>query len=370
MARILIGIFFIMLLVILAISLSLFSVKTKISPPPSSKTQLPQPTSETPLSQTIASNLDVPWGLAFLPDGQILFTQRSGEVLLIDKNGSLAEKPIAEISEVKEIGEGGLLGIAIHPQFSSNQYIYLYYTYSGNGFRTSNRVVRFRFDGKTLLDKLVVVDQIPGALFHNGGRLKFGPDNYLYITTGDAQQPSQSQDKSSLAGKILRVTDDGKPAADNPFKTQVYSFGHRNPQGLAWDETGKLWATEHGSENKDEVNLILPGKNYGWPTIQGDQSQTNMEKAIIQSGEDTWAPSGAAFIKGSLFFGGLRGQALFEFDTKTNSIKKHFFGEFGRIRDVVLGPDNHLYITTSNRDGRGKPKTDDDKIIRVNPQKL
>ncbi|OGK39728.1 hypothetical protein A3A74_04510 [Candidatus Roizmanbacteria bacterium RIFCSPLOWO2_01_FULL_35_13] len=235
-------------------------------------------------------------------------------------------------------------------------------------------------DGK-LSEEKIIVDQIPGNSNHNGGRIKFGPDKNLYITTGDAQEPSLAQNKNSLAGKILRVTDNGQPVTDNPFGNRTYTYGHRNPQGIDWDDSGRLWATEHGrsgiQSGLDELNLIEPGKNYGWPEIQGDESRSDMETPVINSGTNiTWAPSGAAFIGDSLFFGGLRGQTLYEAFYKTNvqfkkaDIKEHFKGDFGRIREVIKGPDGMLYITTSNRDGRGFPKENDDKIIRINPAKL
>ncbi len=306
----------------------------------------------------VAENLEIPWALAFLSDGRLLVTERPGRVRLVEKNGNL--KLVAAIPAVKHIGEGGLLGIALHPDFDRNGFVYLYYTYSGNGDNTLNRVVRFRLENDQLINEQIIVNNIPGASNHNGGRIKFGPDNMLYITTGDAQNPSQAQDKNSLAGKILRVTDKGK--------AEVYSFGHRNPQGLAWDGN-KLWATEHGPSTKDEVNLIEIGKNYGWPEIEGDEKREGMESPILNSGSDTWAPAGAAFYQGSVFFGGLRGSALFE-KASDNQLKEHFKNEFGRIREVILGPDNYLYITTSNRDGRGLVKAGDDKIIRIDPRQL
>lgn len=318
----------------------------------------------------LAKNLQVPWSLVFLPTGEILFTERPGRVRMIDKNGNLLASPVATIVEVKHIGEGGLLGIEIHPNFENNGFVYLYYTYGENNGNTLNRVVRSRFDGRSLTDTRVMVEAIPGASNHNGGRIKFGPDGLLYITTGDAQEPSFSQDIFSLAGKILRVTDDGKPAGGNPFGNEVYSYGHRNPQGIAWDESGRLFSGEHGSNATDELNLVEAGKNYGWPTVSGDETGEGFTLPVLHSGPDTWAPAGAAYFAGSIYFGGLRGVSLFKYEIQGGKLTRHLEGELGRIREVVLGPDNMLYITTSNRDGRGNPRSDDDKIIRVNPTKL
>lgn len=322
----------------------------------------------------IAKNLETPWALVFLPDKSLLVTERPGRVRLIDSNNNLQSESVVVLNNVKEIGEGGLLGLALHPNFAANNFIYLYYTYGENIGNTSNRVARMTYQNKKLQDEKIIVDKIPGSLFHNGGRIKFGPDGFLYITTGDAQNPSQAQNINALGGKILRVTDDGKPALDNPFNNLVYSYGHRNPQGLAWNSEGQLWATEHGRSGLlsglDELNLIEKGKNYGWPIIQGDQVKNGMETPKLNSGPFvTWAPAGAVFIKNSLFFGGLRGQALYEaiIDQNKITLKEYFNGQFGRIRDVVLGPDNFLYITTSNRDGRGNPISSDDRIIKINP---
>ena len=202
----------------------------------------------------------------------------------------------------------------------------------------------------------IIVDRIPGAPNHDGGRIKFGPDNFLYITTGDAQEPSLAQDRNSLAGKILRVTRDGDPVPDNLFGTRIYSYGHRNPQGITWDNQGRLWETEHGSSATDELNLITPGKNYGWPEIRGDQTRAGMVSPVIQSGSQTWAPGGVAFLNGSIFFAGLRGSALYEYKINEKRLVEHFKNEYGRLRDVVVGPDNMLYVTTSNRDGRGNAR--------------
>ncbi|HWQ99627.1 MAG TPA: PQQ-dependent sugar dehydrogenase, partial [Candidatus Methylomirabilis sp.] len=203
----------------------------------------------------------------------------------------------------------------------------------------------------------------------------FGPDGKLYVTTGDAGRDRNAQDKTSLAGKILRLNDDGTVPDDNPFGTAVWSYGHRNPQGLVWDDQGRLWATEHGRSGIlsgfDELNLIEKGKNYGWPAIQGDDKKEGLVTPVINSGaNETWAPSGAVYVDGSVFFAGLRGETLYEArvnDTPV-TLKKHLVGQYGRLRAVVLGPDGDLYLTTSNLDGRGTPVTDDDRIVRINPR--
>ncbi len=336
-----------------------------------SKKQQPK---DIPRLTTIAQNLEVPWEIAFLPDSTMLVTERPGQVLHIDPQTGNATT-VATLS-VKQIGEGGLHGITLHPNFKENNYVYVYYTYAGDTNQTLNRVSRFLYTNNTLHDETTIVDAIPGAANHDGGRIKFGPDNHLYITTGDAQQPSLAQNTDSLAGKILRVTDTGTAVNTNPFDNEVYSYGHRNPQGICWDDNDQLLATEHGPSGAqsgfDELNLIRPGVNYGWPEIQGDETQNGMQTPLIQSGTSTWAPAGAACIGEKVYFGGLRGNALYEATINGDAVEltSHLQGELGRIRAVVLGSDGMLYITTSNRDGRGVPDNNDDRIIRVNPEKL
>lgn len=327
---------------------------------------------EIPKMTVVATGLDTPWAIAFLPDQSMLVTERKGTVRRIDMNGALDSNPVATLSQVKEMGEGGLLGITTHPDFENNKYVYLYYTYSSNGNDTLDRVVRMTYQNNTLTDEKIIVDKIPGAANHNGGRIKFGLDGLLYIGTGDAQNPSQAQDTSTLGGKILRVTDTGGVPSNNPFGNFVYSYGHRNVQGLTWDKQGKLWATEHGRSGVlsglDEINQVEAGKNYGWPIIQGDETKPGMETAKKNSGSTTWAPAGVTSVSNSLFFGGLRGQTLYEAIISNGEVielREHFEGEVGRIREVILGPEN-IYITTSNQDGRGIPKEGDDKIIRLN----
>ncbi len=296
-------------------------------------------------------------------------TERQGNLLKIGE-----DKKIIKIEGVKHIGEGGLLGLALDPKYSENNYIYLYST-TGDGGGVSNRIERYKLSDTSLTDRKVILSGIKGSSNHDGGRIKFGPDGYLYVTTGDAETPALAQDKNSLNGKILRVDREGNPPPDNPFGNRTYSYGHRNPQGLAWDSTGNLWATEHGPSGtqtgNDEINLIKKGGNYGWPEIKGDQTKDGMINPVVQSGRnDTWAPSGEVIYKDSIFFGGLRGEALYQAKILSSTkleLQAHFKSKFGRIRTVNLGPDGYFYFLTSNRDGRGTPEQNDDKIIKINP---
>jgi glucose/arabinose dehydrogenase len=314
--------------------------------------------------EIVLENLKIPWEIVFLPNGEMLITERIGNVLRIKE-----DKKIIPIKEVEHIGEGGLLGMAIHPNFEDNNYIFLYFTTKIED-NLINRVVRYVLKENQLIQEKIIVDNIPGAVNHNGGRIKFGPDNYLYITTGDAGKKELAQNTEYLGGKILRVKDDGSIPEDNPFDNSlVYSYGHRNPQGLVWDEDNNLWITEHGisfpKSGYDELNKIISGGNYGWSVIQGDQEKEGMIKPVIHSGsESTWAPANAIFLKGKIFFTGLRGQSIFEFDIENNKLTSHFFSEFGRLRAITLF-DEYIYISTSNTDGRGIERENDDKIIKI-----
>lgn len=323
--------------------------------------------------EVIAKNLNIPWELAFLPDGGMLVTERPGRVLKISRDGKITPLEGLETS-VRHLGEGGLLGLTLHPKFTENGLLYLYLM-TGTGGGLTSRVERYKFEGTQLSDQTLIINGIPGAAYHDGGRIAFGPDGKLYVTTGDAGRSQNAQDKTSLSGKILRLNDDGSVPRDNPFGTAIWSFGHRNPQGLAWDDRGRLWATEHGRSGVlsgfDELNVIEKGKNYGWPTIQGDEKKEGIVTPVINSGSnETWAPSGMVFYDGSLFFAGLRGETLYEARVNETPVKliKHFTGKYGRLRSVTLGPDGNLYVLTNNADGRGSPIADDDRIIRVNPR--
>lgn len=363
-------------------NLPVIHVVTLTIPLPETETMIPETLNQTPipdeptptpeLISTAVQNLQTPWEITFLPDGRLLITERSGSLVLID-----ADSERIPIVGVLEQGESGLLGLALHPEFDQNGLLYLYMSYQGAG-SPLNRVERYQFDGKVLSDRMVIIDQIPGDVNHGGGRIEFGPDGLLYITTGDASYGPNAQDINSLAGKILRLHDDGTIPADNPFGNAVYSYGHRNPQGLAWDEQGQLWSTEHGpsglGSGYDELNLIEIGGNYGWPDIQGDQTRVGMISPRLQSGgNETWAPGDLEIVDGVAYFTGLRGSTLYSVplnDIRPETLQRHFASEYGRLRALRLGSDGLLYVGTSNRDGRGSIRAGDDKIFRIDPKQL
>jgi glucose/arabinose dehydrogenase len=319
------------------------------------------------ISYTVeAEELDVPWDIEFLPDGEMLVTERPGNLLRIGEN-----EKVYEVSGVEEAGEGGLLGVTLHPEFEENRYIYLYHTTEESGEGLTNRVVRYRMEENELTGPETIIEGLPGAFYHDGGRIEFGPEGYLYVTVGDATEKQKAQNKSTLHGSILRLNPDGTIPESNPFGNEIYSYGHRNPQGIAWDNEDRMWSTEHGSSATDEINLIEEGGNYGWPDIRGNQTQRGMKPPVQHSGYDeTWAPSGTTFFQDSLYFTGLRGQSLYQAKLdaeKVVSLKSHFRKDFGRLRDVTVGPDGKMYIATSNTDGRGNPKENDDRIISFQP---
>jgi glucose/arabinose dehydrogenase len=301
------------------------------------------------------------------------------------KDGKLVAEPWMTLG-VSEAGEAGLLGLALDPQFAQNRYVYVAYTDPSPEGGLRNRLVRLREDpatGTGLMDR-VLIDNVPANTNHDGGRVKFGPDGKLYWTMGDAQNMAAAQDLQTLSGKILRINPDGNIPSDNPIPgSPIYSYGHRNPQGLAWQPgTKRLYATEHGPSGEkgccqDEVNLIEPGKNYGWPVITGNQKKAGMVSPVIESTtSETWAPSGATFVtsgpwQGSLLFAGLRGQTLYRLTldpadpSKTMGLERLFAGQYGRLRDVAEGPDGAIYILTSNGDGRGNLPPDGDRVLRL-----
>ncbi|PRR79483.1 PQQ-dependent sugar dehydrogenase [Clostridium vincentii] len=330
--------------------------------------------------KVIAENLYVPWAIAISDEGNLYFTERSGAIRIIE-DGKLNPQPLITFrAPFVSQGEGGLMGIALDPNYSQNHYMYVMHSYS-EGNRIYNRVVRLvEKNNRASIDR-VLLDKIPGGEIHNGGRLKVGPDQKLYITVGDAGNSALAQDPTSLAGKILRIELDGRVPEDNPIiNSPVYSLGHRNPQGLAWNSKNVLYASEHGQSAHDEINIIQPGANYGWPLVQGneDSKEIMIQKPLIHSGEETWAPSGIAFLnqgpwQGKLLVAALRGQQLLAISlngkgTVVKNIESWLRNEYGRLRDVVQGKDGSIYLTTSNRDGRGNPDIADDKIIRLIPK--
>lgn len=329
-----------------------------------------------------AEGLDVPWSLVFLPDGRALVSERPGAIKLI-RDGEVST--YARVEGVASVGEGGLMGLALHPDFPDSGFIYAMHTYREGG-RLFNRVIRLRDEGGRGVMDGVIIDNIPGGGFHDGGRIAFGPDGMLYVTTGETFEGSLAQDLSSLGGKILRLTPEGGVPGDNPFEgSPVYSYGHRNPQGLAWQPgTGKLFASEHGPSGEagqfanDEINIVTKGGNYGWPEVIGAPGKKKYIDPIVVWKETT-PPSGMTFsgggllghLRGDLFVATLRSECLIRIrlgkEAGVEAIERWFPGRYGRLRDVVEGPDGALYFLTSNRDGRGTPRPGDDKIYRMAP---
>ncbi|UFJ41216.1 PQQ-dependent sugar dehydrogenase [Brevibacillus humidisoli] len=323
--------------------------------------------------EIVAGRLHVPWELVAAPDGRLFFTERPGTIRVIQDGRVLEEALISFPAPFLSEGEGGLLGLALDPDFADNHYMYAYHSYR-QGDEVKNRVIRLKEAGNKVQVDHVLLDDIPGNLFHNGGRIKIGPDGYLYITTGDAQVPDLAQDPSSLAGKILRIALDGEIPRDNPFPgSPVYSLGHRNPQGLAWHpQTGELYSSEHGQSAHDELNRIVPGANYGWPLIEGAGRARQLQAPLVQSGTETWAPSGMTFVtqgewQGRLLLANLRGQQVLAVDVEDMTVQPILHGRYGRIRTVFEAADGSLYLLTNNHDGRGRPAGDDDRIIRLRP---
>lgn len=341
------------------------------------------------VTSTVASGFDTIWDLVWAPDGTIWLTERSGTISRVDPASGTVTR-LGEI-DVAENGEGGLLGLALHPDFPSQPWVYVAHTVAAPG-DTRNRVVRLRFNGTNLGSPEILLDSIPASSVHNGSRLAVGPDRLLYVSFGDAASAPLAQDRNSLAGKILRMTLDGAPAPGNPFGSFVYSYGHRNPQGLVFAPSGVLYETEHGPNDNDEVNRIESGRNYGWPNVRGmcDGDAGASEVAFCQANSvveplRTWtptiAPSGLAFYsadrisgwRGSLLFTTLKGSALYRLtlaaDGRSVTGSETFFQDaFGRLRDVLVAPDGLVYLATSNRDGRGSAGANDDRIIRISPK--
>jgi glucose/arabinose dehydrogenase len=319
-------------------------------------------TAAAPRLRTIATGLHVPWGIAFLPNGDALVSERTtGEILRIPHGGGKPRLAMKVPGVNLNAGEGGLLGLAVSPGYAKDKLVYAYFTTDSD-----NRIARFKLGGK--LD--VILKGLRAGGIHNGGRIAFGPDGKLYAGVGETGDTSLAQNRDALNGKILRMNPDGSVPSDNPFGTLVWTWGHRNVQGLAWDRSGRLWATEFGQNTFDEINLIRKGRNYGWPVVEG--------KGGTQGGKFTnplvtWptsqaSPSGDAIIGSTLYVGALQGQCVWRIPlhgAKTGTPTRMLAGRYGRIRTVVKAPDGTLWVATSNRDGRGSPRSGDDRIVAV-----
>jgi aldose sugar dehydrogenase len=339
--------------------------------------------------ETVIGNLEVPWSIVWAPDGRMIFTERPGR-LRVFENGRLRAEPMLTLNDVESRGEAGLMSIALHPQFSSNHLLYLSYAYTSNDLYV--RVVQYRETPSSLTDRKVIIENIPAARAHAGCRLRFGPDGKLYITTGDSTNRELAQQLNSLAGKILRLNDDGTVPRDNPFvgradaRPEIWAYGSRNAQGIDFQPgSNLLFETEHGPSGfdgpggGDEVNIIERAKNYGWPVIHHRATQAGMESPLLEY-TPACAPAsgtfyrGSAFpqFKGNFFFGCLRGVRMIRValdGRRVVSQENLLESKYGRIRDIAEGPDGYIYFSTSNRDGRGSPASDDDRILRLVPVK-
>lgn len=336
--------------------------------------------------ETVAANLEVPWAFAFLPDGNLLFTERPGRVRIIE-NGRLKTEPVFKVPDVEPSGESGLMDISLHPNFKENEFVYLAYAYDSDGKRV--KIVRYKFDGKTFTEPKAVIENMPAASNHAGTRARFGPDGKLYITTGDASDKEIAQKTDSLGGKTLRLNDDGTVPADNPFvgdkkyRPEIWTIGHRNAQGLAWSADGVMFQTEHGPSGfdgrggGDEVNIVERGKNYGWAEISHKETREGLISPLLEY-TPACAPASAMFyegkafpqFKGNFFFGCLRSTRIVRVVLDGSRVVKQenlLTDVYGRIREMAQAPDGSIYFSTSNQDGRGDAADNDDKIMRIVP---
>jgi aldose sugar dehydrogenase len=312
-----------------------------------------------PRAREIVADLVTPWGLVTLEDGSFLISERDTGKILRVRNDSTSL--VRTIDEASPAGEGGLLGLAVT---KDEKTVFAYYTAAND-----NRIVSMSWDGRDLGAPKVILRGIPKGFIHNGGRMVIGPDDYLYVGTGESGDGSLAQDKDSLGGKILRLRVDGRPAPGNPFDNEVFSYGHRNVQGLAFDADGRLWASEFGQQTWDELNLIREGANYGWPEVEGSGKVKGMTNPKVVWRTRDASPSGLAYWQGELWMAGLRGERLWEIPLDGSSTRDpiaHFRGDYGRLRTVVVAHDgNSLLLSNSNTDGRGDPSRDDDRLFRV-----
>ena len=351
-----------------ALAFSAIILTSPSEPPP-----IPEPTikeSGNEFVEVLATNLKKPWAIEIVDD-RIFITEKEGNIRVFHSD-ILDDKSLATFRTADVFG-GGLLGIVAHPEFDSNHFLYVYYTYVEDG-KLWNKILRIKEHENKLQDSQTILDKIPGSEFSNGGVLKFGPDGKLYVGTGAGSDSSHnSQDIESLAGKILRLNADGTIPDDNPYSNSpVYSFGHSNPQGIAWDESGSLYVTELGPAKNDEINLIIAGKNYGWPEQQCIGEKTFVDSLVCY--DPNIEPGGIIFYSGdkldlqkNMIMAAVGPQKLDQLEINENGLisQQSIMSGLGRIRDVVEGPDGYLYLITSNTDGRAFPDSDDDKLVRI-----
>lgn len=314
---------------------------------------------------TVARNLSVPWGIDFLPNGSAIVTERdTRRVITIDERGKVTQ--VGAVEQAAPQGEAGLLGVAVSPDFRDDRLVFLYVTTPED-----NRIMRGELRGGRLGPLEVVLSGIPNGFIHDGGRLQFGPDGYLYASTGETGNPELAPDRNSLGGKILRITPDGDPAPGNPDPSSpIWTLGHRNVQGLAFDDDNNLWASEFGDSTFDELNLIRKGGNYGWPRFEGRGDDPAFVNPQVVWNTSEASPSGLAYLDGRLWLGALHGERLWRIDVadgRASNPTDFFVGKYGRLRTVVVAPDGNLWVSTSNRDGRATPGPDDDQILVIDP---
>ena len=356
------------------------SVATVLSTPSDTTVPIPEPATTDNANQTnkgirtIAQNLDAPWAIDIAVDNRIFFTEKPGRLGMIHANGTLASEPVVNI-HTEDIGEAGLMGLALHPNFTQNHLMYVYHTYAKNG-GLYNKVLMLTEKNNKIVNSKIILDGIPASDSNNGGRIKFGPDGKLYVSTGDSETPELAQNTKSLAGKLLRLNDDGTIPDDNPIpESPVYSYGHRDIQGFAWHPiTKKLYASEHGPAGNDEVNIIEPGSNYGWP-IEVCNHSTSSAPIRFETPEYCFnpeiAPSGLTIAasnklgyQNDILFTTLRGSHLHHIDLETR-IQDNVLVGYGRLSDIVEAHDGSLYVLTTNRNAIGIGNANDDRILQI-----
>jgi glucose/arabinose dehydrogenase len=332
--------------------------------PTETATETPTAAPDPKVAGTVVHDIAVPWGITFLPDGEALVGARDSGTVYRVSEGSKQEVGTLDVrSRIDEGGETGLLGLALHPQFATNGLLYAYLSTDDD-----NRIVRMTYDGSLLGTPEPILTGIATSTHHNGGGLVFGPDGLLYASTGDAEDSGSAQDTGSVNGKVLRMTDAGKVPDGNPFDNLVWSYGHRNVEGITFDGQGRLWAAEFGDKGADELNLIRPGKNYGWPDVEGSDGKGGYADPLAEWPVDQCSPSGVATAAGRAWLGALQGECVWSVvldGPDAGRARQHLAGEHGRIRTVVAASDGSLWVTTSNRDGRTDPRPSDDRILRV-----